>query len=695
MPRLRGTRYLTCFYCGKRSNTKYDGITRQFLCLSCDATNYLDENGEITDPPVATEREAPATQYAVPRHSPPSSPKDSIFCATCLKNQRLFTSSLAQYLPDDTNHPDYPELERNYYRFRKGLEERYPQVCDECAERVDGQIRRAGYTAKTDHLRRMMEKSRGRKISPEKRGALDWVDSLGKGLWWGGLVMQMLWHLRAITLALEHQDVGMYDPDDRSWSTLAVKGLGLAVALLPSADALINSAVVASILSAWWNPQFVQVSRGFTRHLLGFTQWYAFQGLIVFFRVLFRRVLEMDGGKAQSRNTKLSAHLVMSVVMVMIYSAAKRSIKVDTTPLFGTSNTTFSPPKQPRITREKREEPKTFSELLNEALDSPTATPQPDRFNPSPIRTFSPQPLPPGNSYKAPGSTRTQFNALNITPRKTQDVGYSDEMDWTPTESQTQSQSPYRAFQNTPSSNGLRKSFGEAPVSAETSPFWYKVPPAPTNPSQRIRNPPNAPIIRTKPAQQESIFFRGAAKKRDENEDDEREVSFKPPSFFAPQRSNDEANGLADLLSQSFTLGKEQSYPDEHSGGSTHRRGSDTRVSPGTPQFANLGVEFTALAVMLVFWGLTVAVSMPFGREVQLALLSAVGIIALRETGETSRQTRLPTTATYISSALNVVELAAVCWLALEVFQENEGAGKYGIGLLTTMLGHQVWSTMN
>lgn len=232
-------------------------------------------------------------------------------------------------------------------------------------------------------------------------------------------------------------------------------------------------------------------------------------------------------------------------------------------------------------------------------------------------------------------------------------------------------------------------------MSAETSPFWYKVPPAPTNPSQRIRNPPNAPIIRTKPAQQESIFFRGAAKKRDESEDDEREVSFKPPSFFAPERSNDEANGLADLLSQSFTLGKEQNHPDEYSGGSTHRRGSDTRVSTGTPQFDNLGIEFTTLAVMLVFWGLTVAVSIPFGREVQLALLSAVGIIALRETGETSRQTRLPTTATYISSALNVVELAAVCWLALEVFQENEGAGKYGIGLLTTMLGHQVWSTMN
>jgi hypothetical protein len=164
----------------------------------------------------------------------------------------------------------------------------------------------------------MMEKSRGRKSTSDKTSALNWLDSLGKGLWWGGFTMQMLWHLRAVTFALQHQDVGMYDPDDQSWSTLAVTGLSWAVAFLPSADVLINSAVVASILSAWWNPQFVQVFRGFSRHLLGFTQWYSFQGLIVFFRFLFRRVLEMDGGHAQSRNAQLSAHLVMSAVMIMV-----------------------------------------------------------------------------------------------------------------------------------------------------------------------------------------------------------------------------------------------------------------------------------------------------------------------------------------------------------------------------------------
>lgn len=42
MARLRA-RYLSCFYCGKRTGTRFDGVTRQFTCQSCDATNYLDE----------------------------------------------------------------------------------------------------------------------------------------------------------------------------------------------------------------------------------------------------------------------------------------------------------------------------------------------------------------------------------------------------------------------------------------------------------------------------------------------------------------------------------------------------------------------------------------------------------------------------------------------------------------------------
>jgi hypothetical protein len=107
-------------------------------------------------------------------------------------------------------------------------------------------------------------------------------------------------------------------------------------------------------------------------------------------------------------------------------------------------------------------------------------------------------------------------------------------------------------------------------------------------------------------------------------------------------------------------------------------------------------VEFVTLAVLLALWGLTAAFDMPFGREVQLALLSAAGTIALRVTGDKSRERKhehAPTAAIYISSALSVLELMAICGLGWEVWQENANAGKYGIAVLTAMIGHQVWSS--
>lgn len=43
MANLRRPRYLSCFYCGKRSSLRYDGRIRNFECLHCEAVNYLDE----------------------------------------------------------------------------------------------------------------------------------------------------------------------------------------------------------------------------------------------------------------------------------------------------------------------------------------------------------------------------------------------------------------------------------------------------------------------------------------------------------------------------------------------------------------------------------------------------------------------------------------------------------------------------
>ncbi|KAH6896575.1 Ima1 N-terminal domain-containing protein [Thelonectria olida] len=683
MPRLRATRYLTCFYCGKRSNTKFDGVTRDFLCLYCDATNYLDENGDITDPPVATEREAPATQYANPRASSPVASQNDVFCSTCLKNQRLFTTSLAQYFPDDPSDPDYPALERNYYRFRKGLEARYPQVCEECAERVEGQIRQAGYTAKTDHLRRMVEKSRKRTTRVERTTGLDWANNLGRGLWWGGLVFQMLWHLKLVSGALKSRDEGMYDPDDRSWPTLAVTSLAWLVAFLPPPEKLMNGAFMASILSAWWNPKFVQATRGFTRHLLGFTQWYSFQGLIIFFRFIFQQVLEMDGGRAQSRSAQLSAHLVMAVVMSMIYMFARNSIRIDTTPLFGT-HTPISP-SNVKTRPAKKEDPKTFSEMLNEALDSPSTSPNQERRQ---VNLSAPY----LTNDQQRGSPTNLMGSFSI-GEKSAPVQYSDEMDWTPTQTEKEAQRvPSRPFGEA-SQNWSSQRFGETPVTHE-SPFWYKVPAAPTTPARQLRNP-NAPIMRSKPVEKEAVFFPASNtfKRSARAEEEDNDVSFKQPTFFAQSQERSEDSNLADLLNQSFSISPEPSEGRRVRLDKTPPT-SATQSRPGPTM--SFGVEFVIIACLLGLWLVTVSLPVPFARELQLALLSGAGTVAIRITGETAHDTReeeAPSTAVYVGSVLSVVELAAVCWLGWEVWMNETDAGKYGIGVLMTMLAHQFWNT--
>lgn len=43
MRRTGPAKHLSCFYCGKQTDLKYDGTMTNFLCLSCDATNYLDK----------------------------------------------------------------------------------------------------------------------------------------------------------------------------------------------------------------------------------------------------------------------------------------------------------------------------------------------------------------------------------------------------------------------------------------------------------------------------------------------------------------------------------------------------------------------------------------------------------------------------------------------------------------------------
>ena len=263
-----------------------------------------------------------AKQYAIQR-SAPARLSDEIFCAECLKNQHLFTSSLAQYFPDDPSDPQYPELEKNYYKFRRGLEKRYPQVCEQCEPRVLERLGQAGYAAKADHLRRMMDKSRESRQVPKHKTTLDYANTVARWTWAAGLALEFIWHVASISMTLDEPSV----LPEIAWISRAILALRQAVVLLPPSGVLIKLSFWANALTIWWNPLFVQVFRGFSKHVLGLSQWYTFQAIVTLTRfVLAYRGLSLsDVAPGSSKSAEISGHLFLAFFMILVSVVAKET----------------------------------------------------------------------------------------------------------------------------------------------------------------------------------------------------------------------------------------------------------------------------------------------------------------------------------------------------------------------------------
>ncbi|KAL2755281.1 hypothetical protein ACRALDRAFT_1082422 [Sodiomyces alcalophilus JCM 7366] len=692
MARLRPKGNLACFYCGKRSSIKFDGQIRDFLCLHCDATNYLDETSR-----------AKGAQYAIPRPQSPDlgSQSQSVFCATCLKNQHLFTASLAQYLPDDPDHPDYAHLEKSYYKFRRRLEERYPQICAECEPKVAARVDQAGYKARTDHLRRMMDKSRQRLSAPKRWTPLDGFDSLGRWLWLSGLASQLLWHLVSVSTLVTTRTPGpLRDPDeDSSRSLLLLRQLTHA---LPSAHSLASLSIWVSVASAWWNPRFVQVSRGFSKHVLGLSQWYIFQVLVILVRFIGVRITDVSGGQEVQLSARISLHFLLALVMVVFYTLARKSVRIDTKPLFQTASpsTTATPSRSPAPAREAGTT--NMSNLLDEILKedkSPTRqslqeTTSPTVLAPSPIAQRATKP-----------TGDMSLGSLGISEQPPP-VHYPEEMEWSPTHSK------HRAFNDFGAPGSQSKAFGDSPTNPGASPFWYKVPPAPTAPVNRLRNA-STTVLRRKPVEKEAVFFptndRPLQPKASSPQDDEQgqKVTFSQPSFFAmPERNaNDPRSTLVDMLTSTFTLDGDEESNDEAEM-ADHQGNADIELKIHLPTRRGMVrdrlLDTFVLVVLLGVWIHATSDYYSYSRDAMLGsscLSIAVSIRLSVDAVANLRGHTAPLVVWAASTAVGVLELAFACHMVVQIWGSNEA--RYdgnlafrGLGVMSVMLVHGIWSSI-
>ncbi|KAI0136793.1 Ima1 N-terminal domain-containing protein [Xylariales sp. AK1849] len=714
---------LSCFYCGRRSDISFNGQA-SFLCKNCEAMNWLDKDGSITDPPTSTNSTSDGApeevvQYAVPRTSRarPMTPatssdafrtSDSIFCTKCQRNQEHLARTLKEYeLPDDPNDPEYGARLRSYRRWKQDLEARYPPVCAECEPKVQQQLQKSSYKAKTDHLRRMMDRTRAQRHGGEKRGVLDIMDAAGRWTWHIAFALQFIWHVAVLGGHFVEQGQGPAG----NWAIASLRKIcQLGLEHSPKPERLIRWGISMSLVSSPWNPRFKQTVHGFTSHLLGLRQWYTYQLVIILIRCACLFISQYNDTKGIPAMKQLGAHLVIGWLMVYVYENAGKTIRTDTAPLFGSGQQPQPPEEemQPMLHKESND----LGDLLDEIARSPTEKMSPSPSHPS---NFSPRQLSSTNTIIQDGSfaapmrqarTGLGMDSLNLSGSPVsrrhvqQPVQYDDEMDWTPSGSQ------HRAFSthNPYIVKNPNPRFNDTPIEPKPGPFWYKVPPAPITPAQRLRNPPMRPIIRESAKESKENFFMGSTRGSLElgtgAKDAGSGMILKDPQFYAPGPRDDPRDGLSNMMG-SFSISPS---PDDKA----------TRVQLGNAAYApngergeiqnNSRVRMAELLVLfgaLWAWVTALGTQETYGPTLALGAICACLMVSIRLAADLLvdaqiKEGKQPSVFRLSWANLGLAQVVAALILGWKVWAGTESGrgvtcGVYGNALLGVVIAHQVW----
>lgn len=242
-----------------------------------------------------------------------------------MRNQHLFTSALASYFPS-TDDPAYSAYEKDYPKFRKNLEERYPQVCEQCEPRVNNRIRESIYTAKTDFLGRMLERSKAAREARRARTMnwRSWVVLLGAWCYWASVAGQLGWDLMSVAA----RDQRLHDPE----SLVSLKFLtrcaveAYRIKAMPSQCSVdlasyAGVALLVGILALWWNPLLRLVVEGRLGRLAGLGDYYKFQLTVMVARCAFWALLKDPSSSGLHHALPSTLHMFMIFFTVAVSSS--------------------------------------------------------------------------------------------------------------------------------------------------------------------------------------------------------------------------------------------------------------------------------------------------------------------------------------------------------------------------------------
>jgi hypothetical protein len=262
-----------------------------------------------------------------------SSPTEELFCNTCQRNQILLNKTLAEYLPDEED-PEYATYEASLPAYTAELEERYPQVCQACLPRVQDQIRAAGYAAKADNLRRMIDKSQkhSRTVHTSRQTLTLVVIALAKWAYIFSITAGLLWHALGLMADLDRT---LWTDSDSAWHTcftqaITTQHVDRSCLVSPPMLTLVQYALAADLLTLWWNPKLRIKTNSLTGRMSGLKSLWLVRGVVFLLRTssfAWGSVFTLSYSGSTLINTP-NFHLFMLLVLVLSSALTSKTVRI-------------------------------------------------------------------------------------------------------------------------------------------------------------------------------------------------------------------------------------------------------------------------------------------------------------------------------------------------------------------------------
>ncbi|KAF1928558.1 uncharacterized protein M421DRAFT_420445 [Didymella exigua CBS 183.55] len=431
---------------------------------------------------------AAAAHYGNPaaaRSSSPAMPPEpaALFCSSCQRNQLLLNKTLAEYLPDEDD-PDYAQYLASLDAYRSELEDRYPQVCARCLPRVQDQIRAAGYAAKADHLRRMMDRSRehSRTAHTSRQAWTLRAIALAKCVYIGSVLVGLLWHAMGLTMA-SYDRIDM--DEDVSWRTCLAQAFSVhraSQSCVMSAYGLdvLQGSLVADWLTVWWNPKLASKTNTIAGRMRGLKALWSIRTLVLLLRTATFVHWKLAPVHSWTVRVFHNTNLVLLVAMTLSFALTWRTVRIVYTPVALPEETYVpsapSTPQRPKSSYKPARPHMSTFDTMAQGFTSSFAVDSANALPPSPTLTEA--------------STASRYTEFTTPARKS--VYQDDTMDWTPTARRFAPS----AADILPPQFGSRSAApprSPEPVSLfakpDPNPFRHKVPAAPRAPAHARADP--------------------------------------------------------------------------------------------------------------------------------------------------------------------------------------------------------------